>query len=147
MQIAPFSVSTTHHDNFTEQDFASGKFVLYAYPKDSTPGCTIESKAFQALQKEFKALGFSIFGISKDSVASHRKFCERSGMTFPLIAVPELQILNAFGVMKEKSMFGKKYLGIERSTFVIVDGQVIKDWRKVKVAGHAAAVLEFCKTV
>jgi peroxiredoxin Q/BCP len=124
-------------------DFAGQKLVLYFYPKDDTPGCTNEGKAFSALAEAFAAADTAVIGVSRDSVASHAKFRKKYGLTVPLGADEDGQVTEAYGVWVEKSMYGKTYMGIERATFLIGrDGRVAQLWRKVKVPGHAEAVLE-----
>lgn len=117
--------------------------VLYFYPKDETPGCTKEACDFRDAWAEVQALGARVLGVSKDSTASHRRFRQHHALPFPLLADPEGKVIEAYGAFKEKTMWGRTFLGIERSTFLI-DGQgvVRKVWRKVKVDGHARAVLE-----
>ena len=120
--------------------------VLFFYPRDDTSGCTKEALAFTALQADFAALGAQVVGISKDSVASHDKFVAKYQLTIPLLSDENDTVCETFGVWKEKSMYGKTYMGIERSTFLIDrDGQIAKEWRKVKVLGHAEAVLQTLK--
>ncbi len=122
-------------------DFAGRKLVLYFYPKDDTPGCTTEGKDFSALAAEFAAADTAIVGVSRDSVAAHAKFRVKHGLTVGLGA-DEGAVTEAYGVWVEKAMYGKKYMGIERTTFLIGrDGRIAAVWPKVKVAGHAAAVL------
>ena len=122
--------------------------VLYFYPKDATPGCTQEGADFTKLHREFKKSGAEIFGVSKDSLSSHEKFKEKQNYSFDLISDEEGQLCKAFDVLKEKSMYGKTYLGIERSTFVISEKGIIeKEWRQVKVEQHAKAVLDFVKSL
>ncbi|OSZ72793.1 peroxiredoxin [Sphingomonas sp. IBVSS1] len=122
-------------------DFAGKKLVVYFYPKDDTPGCTNEGKAFSALKDQFDAADTVVIGISRDSVASHAKFRAKHGLTV-LLGSDEGAVTEAFGVWVEKSMYGKKYMGIERATFLIGrDGVVAQAWPKVKVPGHAEAVL------
>ncbi|MFZ4688869.1 MAG: peroxiredoxin [Polymorphobacter sp.] len=122
-------------------DFAGRKLVLYFYPKDDTPGCTTEGKDFSALLADFAATDTHVVGVSRDSVAAHGKFRAKHGLTVGLGA-DEGAVTDAYGVWVEKSMYGKKYMGIERATFLIGrDGTVAQVWNKVKVAGHAAAVL------
>ena len=117
---------------------------MYFYPRDNTPGCTQESIDFTANYNNFLKNGVIVFGISRDTLASHEKFKAKYDMPFDLIADPEENICNLFGVMKDKNMYGKKVRGIERSTFIInEDGVLIKEWRKVKVPGHVDAVLEY----
>ena len=118
--------------------------ILYFYPKDDTPGCTIEAQDFTANIDKFTDLDTIILGVSKDSVAKHCKFIEKYDLAFNLIADESTEICNRYGVIKEKSMFGKKYLGIDRSTFVIdKKGNLVKEWRSVKVNGHIRDVLKF----
>ena len=120
--------------------------VLYFYPKDSTPGCTTEGLDFNALLPKFKRLGATVFGVSRDSVRSHDNFCARQGFRFPLVSDADEALCQAFDVIKEKNMYGRKVLGIERSTFLIdPQGVIARSWRKVKVAGHAQAVLDALK--
>jgi peroxiredoxin Q/BCP len=117
--------------------------VLFFYPRDDTSGCTKEAVAFSGLQAEFEAAGAVVMGISKDSVASHEKFRDKHGLTVQLLSDAESEVCEAFGVWKEKSMYGKKFMGIERSTFLIdSEGRIAREWRKVKVPGHAEEVLE-----
>lgn len=117
--------------------------VLFFYPRDDTSGCTKESVAFSGLQAEFEAAGAVVMGISKDSVASHEKFRDKHGLTVPLLSDAESAVCETFGVWKEKSMYGKKFMGIERSTFLIDgEGRIAREWRKVKVPGHAEEVLD-----
>jgi peroxiredoxin Q/BCP len=124
-------------------DFAGQKLVLYFYPKDDTPGCTNEGKAFSALVEAFAAADTRVIGVSRDSLASHAKFRKKYGLKVALGADEEGPVTEAYGVWVEKSMYGKTYMGIERATFLIGrDGRVAQLWRKVKVPGHAEAVLE-----
>ncbi len=117
--------------------------VLFFYPKDSTKGCTTEAQEFSALKSEFASLGVDIIGISKDSLASHDKFRSKSDLSVALASDEDGAACEAFGVWVEKSMYGKTYMGIERSTFlVLADGTIAEAWRKVRVKGHADAVLE-----
>ena len=117
--------------------------VLYFYPKDDTSGCTAESCAFRDALPNFSKAMAEIIGISRDSVASHEKFKAKYGLTFPLAADEEGKVCEAYGTWVEKSMYGRKYMGIERSTFLIDAKGVVRNvWRKVKVPGHAEAVLE-----
>jgi peroxiredoxin Q/BCP len=120
--------------------------VLYFYPKDSTPGCTTEGLDFNALLPKFKRAGAQVFGVSRDSVKSHDNFCGKQGFKFPLISDTDEALCSAFDVIKMKNMYGKQVRGIERSTFLISpDGTLVQEWRKVKVAGHADAVLDALK--
>jgi peroxiredoxin Q/BCP len=118
--------------------------VLFFYPKDNTPGCTTENVAFRDLYEQFQAADTEIYGISRDSLRSHESFKAKLGLPFELISDPEEKVCEQFGVMKMKQMYGKTVRGIERSTFVIdANGQIVKEWRGVKVAGHVDEVLEF----
>ncbi|HEY5970890.1 MAG TPA: peroxiredoxin [Pseudoxanthomonas sp.] len=127
-------------------DFAGQWLVLYFYPKDSTPGCTTEGIDFNALLPKFKKLGAAVLGVSRDSVKSHDNFCAKQGFKFPLISDADEKLCMAFDVIHEKNMYGRKVLGIVRSTFLISpDGRIAQEWRGVKVPGHADAVLEALK--
>ncbi len=127
----------------TLADHAGHWLVLYFYPKDSTPGCTTEGLDFNALLPKFEKLGASVMGVSRDSVRSHDNFCAKQGFQFPLASDSDEALCQAFGVIKEKNMYGRKVLGIERSTFLISpDGRIAQEWRGVKVPGHAQAVLQ-----
>ena len=124
-------------------EYAGQWLVLYFYPKDSTPGCTTEGQDFNALLPQFQQAGATIFGVSRDSVRSHDNFRAKQGFNFHLISDSDEALCNAFGVIKLKNMYGKQVLGIERSTFLISpSGELVQAWRKVKVAGHAEAVLQ-----
>ena len=130
-------------------DDLSGKtVVLYFYPKDDTSGCTKEAIAFTELLPEFEAAGVTVLGVSKDSVSKHDKFRDKHGLKVTLLSDDEGDVCERYGVWAEKSMYGKKYMGIERSTFLIDStGTVREVWRKVKVPGHAEAVLEAAKAL
>ena len=123
-------------------DFAGQKLVLYFYPKDDTSGCTAEAQAFSALAEEFQNAGTWVLGVSKDSPKSHAKFSEKYSLRVALASDGDGQACEAFGTWVEKSMYGRKYMGIERATFLVDrDGVVKRVWRKVKVPGHAEEVL------
>ena len=127
-------------------DFAGQWLVLYFYPKDSTPGCTTEGNDFNALLSKFRKLGATVLGVSRDSVRSHRNFCDKQGFRFQLVSDPDEKLGNAFGVIKPKKLYGREFIGIERSTFLIDPaGRVVEAWRPVKVPGHAQAVLDALK--
>jgi peroxiredoxin Q/BCP len=117
--------------------------VVYFYPKDDTPGCTMEGKDFSCLAEDFKKAGAEVLGISPDSPESHQKFRDKHDLALSLLADEEHKAAEAYGVWVEKSMYGRKFMGIERSTFLIDGaGKVAQSWRKVRVPGHAEAVLE-----
>lgn len=131
----------------TIADWRGQKLVVYFYPKDDTGGCTKEAQAFSALLPEFAKANTAVVGISKDTVASHKKFVEKYGLTVLLGSDGDGSACEAFGVWVEKSMYGRSYMGIERSTFLIgADGTISAIWRKVKVPGHAESVLAAAQT-
>ncbi|MBI1320073.1 MAG: thioredoxin-dependent thiol peroxidase [Candidatus Hydrogenedens sp.] len=116
--------------------------VLYFYPKDDTPGCTVEAKGFRDQAKAFAKLGVTVLGVSPDDAAAHCKFTKKHGLNFPLLCDVDHTIAEKYGVWVEKSMYGKKYMGVQRATFLIgADGKVAKAWPKVKPEGHAEEVL------
>ncbi len=122
--------------------------VLYFYPKDSTPGCTTEGQNFRDLHARFKRQNTVIFGVSRDSLASHEKFRDKQAFTFDLISDPEEALCRQFDVIHEKSLYGRKFMGVVRSTFLIdADGKLRGEWRKVKVKGHADEVLDAVKAL
>lgn len=122
--------------------------VLFFYPRDDTPGCTTENKDFSALLDEFSAAGVQVFGISKEDIATHDKFRDKHALRAPLLSDAEGSVCEDYGVWKEKSMYGKKFFGIERSTFLIDGtGKIVKIWAKVKVPGHAEEVLAAAKAL
>lgn len=121
--------------------------VIYFYPKDSTPGCTTQAVGFSCLKDQFDALNTTIIGISRDSVKAHQNFTEKQNLTINLISDKEEVLCNHFDVIKEKNMYGKKVMGIERSTFIFHNGILLKEYRKVKAAGHAEQVLEDLKAL
>lgn len=128
------------------KDFRPNMVVLFFYPRDNTSGCTREAKDFTENTELFNNLNINVFGISKDSITSHEKFIKKQNLTIPLLSDEAGSVCEDFGVWKEKSMYGKIYMGIERSTFIIDgSGSVIHEWRKVKVANHVAEVLETVK--
>ncbi len=130
------------------KDFRGQNVVLYFYPKDDTPGCTMEGQDFTKLYKKFQSAGAEVFGVSMDSLSSHERFKEKYKYKIDLISDPDGKLCRAFHVIKEKNLYGKKFKGIERSTFVLNKKQeLVKEWRKVKVPGHAEEVLNFIKTL
>jgi peroxiredoxin Q/BCP len=138
-----FSLPTTDGTVISLKSLRGKRVVLYFYPKDSTPGCTKEACDFRDNLARVKRTGTLIFGVSADSVASHRKFTDRFDLNFPLISDESREMLKAYGVWKQKSFLGKKFMGIERTTIIIgADGVVEHIFPKVKVLGHAQAVLE-----
>lgn len=145
--IPTFSAEATtgkiHSENFL------GRYsVLYFYPKDNTSGCTMEGRDFAALYDQFKALGCEILGVSRDSIKSHTNFCNKQGFPFALISDSGELLCNAFDVIRPKKLYGREYMGIERSTFLIdPQGKICGEWRKVKVAGHAQAVLDHLRSL
>lgn len=138
-----FSVATNGGGHLSSADLAGKIVVIYFYPKDATPGCTTEAQNFRDLHDDFTRAGAVVIGVSKDSVKSHDNFIAKQELPFTLASDSDGAMVEAFGVWVEKMNYGKKYMGIERSTFVIgKDGAIAHIWRKVKVAGHAAAVLK-----
>ena len=130
------------------RDFAGRKLVVYFYPKADTPGCTAESQAFRDLKGDLAAAGADIVGVSRDTVDAQKKFAERYGLDFSLLADTSSAICDAFGVIVEKNMYGKRSIGIQRSTFLAGnDGTIAKVWPRVSVEGHAAAVLEAVRSL
>ena len=128
--------------------FAGRKLVVYFYPKADTPGCTAESQAFRDMKDELAAAGAAIVGVSRDTVEAQKKFADKYGLNFPLLADTSSAICDAFGVIVEKNMYGKKSIGIQRSTFLVgPDGTIAKVWPRVSVEGHAAAVLEAVRSL
>lgn len=129
-------------------DFAGKPLVVYFYPKDDTSGCTKEAQEFTALAAEFARAGVALLGVSKDSVASHAKFTAKYDLAVPLASDPEGTMIEAYGAWVEKNMYGRKYMGIDRSTFLIgADGKLARIWRKVRVPGHAAEVLRAAQSL
>ena len=122
-----------------------GTTVLYFYPKDDTSGCTKEAQDFTALAKDFAKARARVIGVSRDPMKKHDKFIAKYELAVPLVADEDGKLSDAFGTWVEKSMYGRKYMGMERATYLIRDGQVVKAWRKVKVPGHAAEVLAAIK--
>jgi peroxiredoxin Q/BCP len=141
--IADFEADATNDLRFKLSDYRGNYLILYFYPRDNTPGCTTEGQDFKQHFNDFEALNTVIFGISRDSLASHQKFKAKYDFPFQLIADPDETICNIFDVIKMKNMYGKQVRGIERSTFLInPDSELINEWRKIKVKGHTELVLE-----
>ena len=144
--VGDFKAEATGDKTISLKELRGSNVVIYFYPKDATPGCTQEGQDFRDLHKSFTKANTVILGVSKDSIASHEKFKEKQGFPFDLLSDSEEKLCKKFDVIKEKNMYGKKYMGIERSTFLIdADGKLREEWRKVKVKGHAEAVLEAAK--
>lgn len=141
-----FSLETDGGGKIRLGDLKGSSVVLYVYPKDDTSGCTVEALAFSALKKKFEAAGATVIGVSPDPVKSHDKFKAKHDLSITLAADPDKKMLERYGVWVEKSMYGRKYMGAERSTFLIdPEGKVARVWRKVKVPGHADEVLAAAK--
>lgn len=137
-----FKALTTSGDTVALKDFKGKKLILYFYPKDNTSGCTREACDFRDNLARVKRKGTALLGVSPDSVASHRKFSEKYELTFPLLSDPDQAVARSYGVWVEKSLYGRKYMGIERTTFIIDEkGKIAQIFRKVKVAGHVEEVL------
>ena len=145
-KVKNFTAKSTDKVDFNLKDHLKGIVILFFYPKDNTPGCTQEGIDFSEHLRKFRNKNSQVFGISRDSLKSHNNFKEKFKFKFDLISDQDEKICNMFDVIKEKNMYGKKYMGVERSTFVInKKGILIKEWRKVKVKGHALEVLDFIK--
>jgi thioredoxin-dependent peroxiredoxin len=142
-KLSSTSVPATGERDLKLADFSGRPLVVYFYPRDNTPGCTRQGQGFRDLYDQFKALDCEIVGISRDKVASHEKFAAKHEFPFPLLADTEEKLCREFDVIKEKNMYGKKVMGIERSTFLFdADGKLAREWRKVRVPGHVEDVLE-----
>jgi thioredoxin-dependent peroxiredoxin len=142
-KVPDFTLPATGGGTVRLKDLAGGKVVLYFYPRDNTPGCTLEGQQFAALHARFAKAGVTVFGLSRDSLASHEKFRDKMGYPFALLSDADERLCQLFNVIREKNMYGRKVLGIERSTFLIdAKGVLRREWRGVKVEGHAQAVLE-----
>jgi len=147
-KVTDFSIPATGDATFRLSEHKGHPVVLYFYPKDNTPGCTVEGADFRDLHRQFSALGAVVAGISRDSLKSHESFKAKMEFPFPLLSDADEKLCSQFDVIKMKNMYGKKVRGIERSTFLIGDdGKLVREWRKVKVDGHAAEVLAAVKTL
>jgi|TARA_B100000902_G_scaffold372265_1_gene399125 peroxiredoxin Q/BCP len=145
-KVKNFTAESTNEEEFNLKDNLKGFLILFFYPKDNTPGCTQEGLDFSENYRKFLNQNTLIFGVSKDSLKSHENFKKKFKFKFDLISDEDEKICNMFDVIKEKNMYGKKYMGIERSTFIInKNGTLVKEWRKVKVKDHALEVLEYIK--
>ncbi|QFS82790.1 Putative peroxiredoxin bcp [Roseivivax sp. THAF40] len=143
-----FTLPATGDTEVSLADLKGSPVVLFFYPRDDTSGCTKENEDFTRLLPAFEELGVKVFGLSKDSIASHDKFMAKKSLTVPLLSDAEGDVCERYGVWKEKKMYGKTFMGIERSTFLIdAEGKIAEAWPKVKVPGHADAVLEAAKAL
>ena len=143
-----FNGASTNDNNFSNKDFIGKKLVIYFYPKDSTPGCTTQGQDFRDNFKTFKKLNTEILGVSRDSVKSHENFKLKQSFPFELLSDPDEEMCKAFDVMKMKSMYGRQYMGVDRSTFLIDEkGKIVKEWRSVKVKGHVEEVLSLAREI
>jgi peroxiredoxin Q/BCP len=146
--VADFSAATTGDATMRLKEFRGKNVVLYFYPKDSTPGCTQEGLDFAALHGKFRRNNTVIFGVSRDSLASHEKFKAKQKFPFDLISDPDEKVCRKFDVIHEKSLYGRKFMGVVRSTFLIgADGKLKAEWRKIKVKGHVDEVFEALRSL
>ena len=146
--IPEFEVAATGNQRFASAAFKGHPYVLYFYPKDDTPGCTLEGQQFRDLHAAFIKAGVMVFGVSRDSIASHEKFKAKMKFPFDLLSDSEETMCKLFDVIHEKNMYGKKVMGVVRTTFLIGrHGEIVHEWRSVKVDGHAAEVLNAAKSV
>ncbi|WP_151980193.1 peroxiredoxin [Acinetobacter guerrae] len=143
----PNQTFPTAHGEINLADVAAEWLIIYFYPKDSTPGCTTQAVGFSSLKAQFDALEATVIGVSRDSVKAHQNFTEKQSLSIDLISDKDEILCQHFDVIKEKNMYGKKVMGIERSTFIFHNKQLVKTYRKVKAAGHAEQVLEDLKTL
>jgi peroxiredoxin Q/BCP len=147
-KVPGFSLPTTGGGTWSLRDAAGRKLVIYFYPRDMTSGCTREAQDFRDLYGAFGEAGIEVVGVSRDGVGSHDKFAARDKLPFRLLADTDERVCRLFDVIKPKSMYGRKYLGVERSTFLLDgSGRLRREWRKVKVPGHAEAVLEAARSL
>ena len=147
-KLPAFTLPASGDRTLANADFAGRKLVLYFYPKDATPGCTIEAQDFRDLHAKFKRAGVDVVGVSRDSVRSHDNFCAKQELPFPLLSDADESLCNALGVIKDKNMYGRKVRGIERRTFLFDERGVLRrEWRGVKVKDHAAEVLEAARAL
>ena len=138
-----FDLATTGDGHLSSDDLLGRHTVLYFYPKDDTPGCTVEGSEFTALHPQFQEHQVSVFGVSPDSTRSHEKFIAKCSLGIPLVSDPDHVLIGALGLWVEKKYMGRTYMGVERSTFLIgPEGTVVQEWRHVRAPGHAAEVLE-----
>ena len=146
-KVADFSLPATGEKNVSPGDFRGSKLVIYFYPKDSTPGCTLEGQNFRDRYRDFEQCGTAILGVSRDSLKTHENFRNKQEFPFDLLSDADEKLCRQFDVIHEKNMYGRKIMGIVRSTFLIDgDGVLLKEWRKVRVKGHVDEVLEAAKS-
>ena len=146
--VANFTADATRNKKIQLKELRGKNVVIYFYPKDNTPGCTTEGRDFAALHARFRRQNTVIFGVSRDSLASHEKFREKQGFPFDLISDPDEKLCKKFDVIQEKSLYGRKFMGVVRSTFLIDEnGKLRQEWRGVKVKGHAEEVLAAVKAL
>lgn len=142
MKYLDITLPASDDKNYSLRDFNGHKIVLYFYPKDNTSGCTLEAKDFTQLQQEYLDKGYKIIGVSRDSVKSHKNFITKQELNLLLLSDQDEELVKAFDVLKEKSMYGRTYMGIVRSTFILDEqGAIVKEYRNVKAKGHAETVL------
>jgi thioredoxin-dependent peroxiredoxin len=147
-KVPEFSLPMTGGGTWSLKDAAGRKLVIYFYPRDMTSGCTREAQDFRDRHAAFRKAGIELVGVSRDSLASHERFAAKEALPFPLLADADERVCRMFDVIKEKSLYGRKYLGVERSTFLLDGtGRLRHEWRKVKVPGHAEAVLEAARSL
>ena len=147
MKAPNFKLSSTSGKTVELSKVKSKFIIIYFYPKDNTPGCTVETKDFNSLLSQFKKLDCEVIGISKDSMESHEKFRDKFKIKFDLVADVKKEAIKAYKVWGKKKFMGREFMGLIRSTFLLKDDKIIKEWRSVKVKDHAKEVLEFLKTV
>jgi peroxiredoxin Q/BCP len=147
-KVANFSLPATGDKNLSLEDFKGQKLVIYFYPKDNTPGCTLEGQNFRDLYAEFRKAGTGILGVSRDGLKAHENFKAKQEFPFDLLSDTEEKLCRQFDVIHEKNMYGRKVMGVVRSTFLIdTEGVLRQEWRKVRVKGHAEEVLEAAKSI
>ena len=144
-KLPNFNLKTTKRDTLTDSDLIGNRNIIFIYPKNDTSSCTKENLTFSENVKEFKKLKINVFGLSKDSIESHIKFTNKYKLEVELISDPDIHLIKQLGSWVKKSMYGKEYMGVERSTFLIDENNIISEiWRKVKVNGHVQNVLDIC---
>lgn len=147
-KVPAFHAPATGDQTIRSSDLKGSKVVLYFYPKDDTPGCTTEGLDFKAKHAQFKRAGAIVLGVSRDPLSAHARFCDKYGLPFDLLSDTDESLCRLFDVIREKNMYGRKVMGIERSTFLIdAEGVLRQEWRKVKVAGHVDEVLSAVKAL